>query len=66
MPPESLRRAAILHGPTTGLPFAVVPISQRHASDGKERHSATVYLTGAGWRGYALALEALFWPWREG
>ena len=54
----------------TGLPFAVVHISQWQAIDGKERHdifadSATVYLTGAGWRGYALALEALFWPWRE-
>ena len=54
----------------TGLPFAVVHISEWHAIDAKERHdifasSATVYLAGAGWRGYSLALEALFWQWSE-
>ncbi|GHF41905.1 3-dehydroquinate dehydratase-2 [Amycolatopsis bartoniae] len=48
----------------TGRPFAVVHISQWHALDGRERadifaDSAAVYLAGAGWHGYALALEAL-------
>jgi 3-dehydroquinate dehydratase II len=48
----------------TEHPFAVVHISQWHAIDGKERtdifaNSATVYLAGAGWRGYALAVDAL-------
>lgn len=48
----------------TDRPFAVVHISQWHAWDGRDRTdifagAATVYLTGAGWRGYSLALEAL-------
>jgi 3-dehydroquinate dehydratase-2 len=48
----------------TGCPFAVVHISQWHAWDGRDRtdifaRDATVYLAGAGWRGYSLALEAL-------
>jgi 3-dehydroquinate dehydratase II len=48
----------------TDRPFAVVHISQWHAWDGRDRTDifaadATVYLAGAGWRGYALALEAL-------
>lgn len=48
----------------TDRPFAVVHISQWHAWDGRDRTDifagdATVYLTGAGWRGYSLALEAL-------
>ncbi|WP_326834969.1 type II 3-dehydroquinate dehydratase [Amycolatopsis rhabdoformis] len=57
----------------TGHPFAVVHISQWHALDGRERNdifatSAAVYLTGAGWHGYALAIEALVFrarPQRE-
>ncbi|MEV0070989.1 type II 3-dehydroquinate dehydratase [Amycolatopsis sp. NPDC050768] len=48
----------------TDRPFAVVHISQWHALDGKERNDifaplAAVYLAGAGWHGYALAVEAL-------
>ena len=48
----------------TGQPFAVVHISQWWAVDGKERDeifadSATVYIAGAGWRGYSMALEAI-------
>jgi 3-dehydroquinate dehydratase-2 len=48
-----------------GYPFAVVHISQYHAIDGKERDdifasTAAVYITGAGWRGYSYALEAIF------
>jgi 3-dehydroquinate dehydratase II len=48
----------------TECPYAVVHISQWHARDGKDRTdifagSAAVYLAGAGWRGYSLALEAL-------
>jgi len=48
----------------TGRPYAVVHISQWHAKDGRERTdifapTATVYLAGAGWRGYSLAVEAL-------
>ncbi len=48
----------------TGHPFAVVHISQWHAFDGKDRTdifagSAAIYLSGAGWRGYSLALEGL-------
>jgi 3-dehydroquinate dehydratase II len=48
----------------SGLPFAVVHISQFHALDGRERADifapyATVYLAGAGWQGYRLACEAL-------
>jgi len=48
----------------TGHPFAVVHISQWWAIDGKQRpelfaDSATVFLSGAGWRGYSLALEAI-------
>ena len=54
----------------TQLPFAVVHISQWHAFDGKERTdifagSASVYIAGAGWRGYALALDALVNQHRE-
>ncbi|WIX75531.1 type II 3-dehydroquinate dehydratase [Amycolatopsis carbonis] len=54
----------------TDRPFAVVHISQWHALDGKERDdifapSAAVYLTGAGWHGYALALEALVFKVRD-
>lgn len=50
--------------------FAVVHISQWHAWDGKERTDvfaphAAVYLAGAGWRGYSLALEALVHHLRE-
>lgn len=48
----------------TELPFAVVHISQFLALDGQERpdifaDTAAVYLAGAGWRGYSMALEAL-------
>lgn len=48
----------------TDHPFAIVHISQWYALDGKDRTDifagpATVYLAGAGWRGYSLALEAL-------
>jgi 3-dehydroquinate dehydratase-2 len=50
----------------TSQPFAVVHISQWHAMDGKERpdifaSTATTYITGAGWRGYSLAFEALYY-----
>jgi 3-dehydroquinate dehydratase-2 len=48
----------------TDLPYAVVHISQWHAIDAKERTdvfagTATVYVAGAGWRGYSLALDAI-------
>lgn len=48
----------------TDLPFAVIHISQWHAIDGKERvdifaSTATVYVAGAGWRGYSAALDAI-------
>lgn len=48
----------------TGLPLGVVHISPFHAVDGKTRQdlfaeSATVYVTGMGWRGYSHVLEAL-------
>lgn len=48
----------------TGRPYAVVHISQWHALDGRHRTdifapTATVYLAGAGWRGYSLAVTAL-------
>ncbi|UJW30353.1 type II 3-dehydroquinate dehydratase [Saccharothrix sp. AJ9571] len=54
----------------TGRPFAVVHISQWHAHDGKDRTDvfaahAAVYLAGAGWRGYSLALDALVHRLRE-
>lgn len=54
----------------TFQPFAVVHISQWHAMDGKERtdifaSTATTYVTGAGWRGYSLAFEALFHKIKE-
>ena len=48
----------------TGLPYAVIHISQWHAIDAKERidifaGTATVYVAGAGWRGYSMALDAI-------
>jgi 3-dehydroquinate dehydratase-2 len=48
----------------TELPYAVVHISQWHAIDAKERTdifagTATVYVAGAGWRGYSMALDAI-------
>lgn len=48
----------------TELPYAVIHISQWHAIDAKERidifaSTATVYIAGAGWRGYSLALESI-------
>lgn len=48
----------------TELPFAVVHISQFLAIDGKERpdifaDTATTYISGAGWRGYSIAVEVL-------
>lgn len=48
----------------TELPFAVIHISQWHAIDAKERidifaSTATVYIAGAGWRGYSLALDSI-------
>lgn len=48
----------------TELPFAIVHISQFLAIDGRERPdvfatTATTYISGAGWRGYSLALQAL-------
>src|ERR1044072_661432 len=48
----------------TDRPFAVVHISQWHAWDGRDRtdifaRDATVYVAGAGWRGYSLSLDAL-------
>lgn len=54
----------------TSQPFAVVHISQWHAMDGKERtdifaSTATTYITGAGWRGYSLALEAIYYKITE-
>jgi 3-dehydroquinate dehydratase-2 len=48
----------------TELPYAVVHISQWHAIDAKERTdvfagTAAVYVAGAGWRGYSMALDAV-------
>lgn len=48
----------------TELPYAVIHISQWHAIDAKERvdifaSGATVYVAGAGWRGYSMALDAI-------
>ena len=48
----------------TELPYAVVHISQWHAIDAKERTdifagTAAVYVAGAGWRGYSMALTAI-------
>jgi 3-dehydroquinate dehydratase-2 len=48
----------------TGHPYAVIHISQWHAIDAKERidifaPTATVYVAGAGWRGYSMALKAI-------
>jgi 3-dehydroquinate dehydratase-2 len=48
----------------TELPYAVVHISQWHAIDAKERTdvfagTAAVYVAGAGWRGYSMALDAI-------
>jgi 3-dehydroquinate dehydratase II len=48
----------------SGSPYAVVHISQWHARDGRERTdifapTAALYLAGAGWRGYSLAVHAL-------
>ncbi len=48
----------------TELPYAVIHISQWHAIDAKERidifaGTATVYIAGAGWRGYSIALESI-------
>jgi 3-dehydroquinate dehydratase-2 len=48
----------------TGHPFAVIHISQWHAIDAKERvdifaSTAAVYIAGAGWRGYSLALDSI-------
>jgi 3-dehydroquinate dehydratase-2 len=42
----------------------VIHISQWHAIDAKERidifaGTATVYVAGAGWRGYSMALDAI-------
>jgi 3-dehydroquinate dehydratase-2 len=47
----------------TELPYAVVHISQWHAIDAEERTAVfagtAVYVAGAGWRGYSMALEAI-------
>jgi 3-dehydroquinate dehydratase II len=48
----------------TGLPVAVVHISQLHAYEPVPKldifaDMAAVYIAGAGWRGYRYALEAL-------
>jgi 3-dehydroquinate dehydratase-2 len=48
----------------TGSPYAVVHMTQWHGLDGHDRTdifagAATVYLAGARWRGYSLALDAL-------
>jgi 3-dehydroquinate dehydratase-2 len=48
----------------TELPYAVIHISQWHAIDANERidifaGTAAVYIAGAGWRGYSMALDAI-------
>ncbi|MGW5383397.1 type II 3-dehydroquinate dehydratase [Nocardia sp. NPDC003963] len=50
----------------TGLPVAVVHLSQLFVHDPGNRQDvfasvAAVYIAGAGWRGYRLALQALHW-----
>jgi 3-dehydroquinate dehydratase-2 len=54
----------------TELPYAVVHISQWHAIDAKERtdifaSTAAVYVAGAGWRGYSMALDAIVHKLRD-
>lgn len=58
---HSLRTALI----DTGLPVAIVHLSQLHAYEAVPKPDvfadmATVYIAGAGWKGYRYALEVLY------